>query len=211
MLNQRRNDDYQGHFGSLDMFGRPCQGEAARHLGAAVSHQYGNDDYQDRFGNLDMFGRPCRTEAAALHREDIPADRSANDDSRDRPGGHEPVEDAVVGTDRGALRLLAGAGEEYEYEYDLFTVTNPKGTVSVTALIDGSIHWIKLSAGVASMTEAELAGEIVVIAHLAQQKARSAQRTLMLQSLSEAAGKDAGRRAALHVARHGDGTGLSWV
>lgn len=62
-----------------------------------------------------------------------------------------------------------------EPETPIFVVTNPPGTVSVSAFIDGRVHRVDLSAKVADMTESELADEIVVIAGLARDKARSAQ------------------------------------
>lgn len=62
-----------------------------------------------------------------------------------------------------------------EPETPIFVVTNPPGTVSVSAFIDGRVHRVDLSAKVAEMTESELADEIVVIARLAREKARSAQ------------------------------------
>ncbi|OBI46388.1 secretion protein EspD [Mycobacterium kyorinense] len=72
--------------------------------------------------------------------------------------------------------------EEEELQSPLFTVTNPAGTVTVSAFMDGHIQGIELTAKVTNMTEAHLADEILVIADLARQKARSAQ----YESISEA-------------------------
>ncbi|MGE2835377.1 hypothetical protein [Mycobacterium sp. SMC-4] len=66
-----------------------------------------------------------------------------------------------------------------------FTVTNPPGTVTVTTFMDGRVHHIDLSPKVVSMTEMGLAEEIVVIAGLATQDARSAQYTFMLEGMQE--------------------------
>ncbi|GJF13747.1 hypothetical protein NGTWS0302_09710 [Mycolicibacterium cyprinidarum] len=57
----------------------------------------------------------------------------------------------------------------------VFTVANPPGTVTVTTLIDGRVHQIELSPEAATLTETVLAEEIVVIADLATQDARSSQ------------------------------------
>ena len=67
----------------------------------------------------------------------------------------------------------------------MFTVTNPPGTVTVTTYMDGRVHQIDLSPQVVSLTESMLADEIVVIAGLATQDARSAQYTFMLDGMRE--------------------------
>jgi hypothetical protein len=65
----------------------------------------------------------------------------------------------------------------------VFAVTNPPGTVTVTTFLDGRIDRVELSAGASSMTESELAQEIVVIAKLATAKAKSAQYAFMLEGM----------------------------
>ena len=67
----------------------------------------------------------------------------------------------------------------------LFTVTNPPGTVTVTTYMDGRVHEIDLSPKAGTMAEAALAEEIVIIAELATQDARSAQYTFMLEGMRE--------------------------
>jgi hypothetical protein len=67
----------------------------------------------------------------------------------------------------------------------LFTVTNPPGTVTVTTFMDGRVNRIDLSPKVVTMTETNLADEIVVIARLATQDARSAQYSFMLEGMRE--------------------------
>lgn len=57
-----------------------------------------------------------------------------------------------------------------------FTVANPAATVSATASLQGRLHRIDLAAdstATASMTESELAQEILVVGRLAGMKARS--------------------------------------
>lgn len=60
-----------------------------------------------------------------------------------------------------------------------FTVTNPSGSVSTTALISGRIHQVDLSSQVTSMTESELAEEVVLLATLAREKAQAAQHAVV--------------------------------
>jgi hypothetical protein len=67
----------------------------------------------------------------------------------------------------------------------LFTVTNPPGTVSVSAYLDGRVQQIDLTAKVTNMTESQLSDEVLVIAGLARQKARSAQYESMLEGMRD--------------------------
>jgi hypothetical protein len=66
-----------------------------------------------------------------------------------------------------------------------FTVTNPPETVSVSTYLDGRVQHITLSPKAAAMTETDLADEIVVIANLATQDARSAQYAFMLEGMRD--------------------------
>lgn len=97
----------------------------------------------------------------------------------------EPVDPA------GELPALANLADTFddtdadEGAMPLFTVTNPPGTVTVTTYLDGRVHRIDLSPKAAAMSESALADEIVVIADLATQDARSAQYTFMLDGMRE--------------------------
>ncbi|MED5816427.1 YbaB/EbfC family DNA-binding protein [Mycolicibacterium sp. 050232] len=71
----------------------------------------------------------------------------------------------------------------------LFTVTNPPGTVSVSALASGQPAHIDLSPRVVDMTESQLTDEILVIARLAAQQALAGQ-NLILSSALERLGVD---------------------
>jgi hypothetical protein len=67
----------------------------------------------------------------------------------------------------------------------LFTVTNPPGTVAVSAHFDGRVQRIELSPEAATDSEDHLAAEIVVIAGLATQRARAAQFSYMLEGMQD--------------------------
>lgn len=97
------------------------------------------------------------------------------------PPASPDSEDAGTGLD--ALHGLTEQEEEPDLE--LFTVTNPQGSVSVTAMMGGIVHRITLTDKAASMSESSLAEEIFVIADLARQKARAAQHTFMVENMSE--------------------------
>lgn len=75
-----------------------------------------------------------------------------------------------------------------------FTVTNPPGTVTVSTFLDGRVKTIDLSPKAAEMTESDLADEIVVIASLATQDAKSAQYAFMLEGMREQGHDDAATR-----------------
>jgi DNA-binding protein YbaB len=75
--------------------------------------------------------------------------------------------------------------EQDKLEVPVFTVTNPPGTVTVTAFMDGRVKHVQLSPKVTDMTETDLADEIVVIAQLATQDARSAQYAYMLDGMRQ--------------------------
>jgi hypothetical protein len=160
-------------------------------------HLPGNDDeYGDQYLHQYCQGEPDEQSAIdELH---------ALDD-------YAPVQPERAGTEQGASELDAlddyvrepaehteadmddldlPTEDEDEVPVALFTVTNPAGTVSVSAQMDGSIHQVELSAKATSMTESELAAEIIVIADLAQQSARSAQHTFILEKMTEAGADD---------------------
>src|SRR5262249_37632275 len=90
--------------------------------------------------------------------------------------------------DTGASELDALTEETDEHdEEDVLapftcTVTNPPGTVSVSALIGGKIREVELSPKVTSMTEAELADEVLVLAGLARRKGQAGQETYLTQN-----------------------------
>jgi hypothetical protein len=76
----------------------------------------------------------------------------------------------------------------------LYTVTNPPGTVTVTTFMDGRVHRIDLSPKANTMTETNLADEILVVARLATQDARSAQYAFMLEGMRQQGHDDAATR-----------------
>ncbi|MEN3221239.1 YbaB/EbfC family DNA-binding protein [Mycolicibacterium porcinum] len=84
--------------------------------------------------------------------------------------------------------------EDENLAVPLFTVTNPPETVTVTAFMDGRVHQIELAPKVTTLTERDLAEEILVIAGLAAQQAKSAQYSFMLAGMREHGHDDAATR-----------------
>jgi hypothetical protein len=112
---------------------------------------------------------------------------SFDDDDYPHPGGTEDDFAEAEGSVFDAFdAFLTAPGDETDakdVEGELFSVTNPPGTVTVTALMDGRVHRIELAPSAVSSTEEQLADEIVVIAGLATAQARSAQFTSMLDGM----------------------------
>ena len=118
----------------------------------------------DDWGDDDDIVEPQGGELAALDFDDTP------------PSDDEYGEDAKAG----------GAGQDDDDDSDVptFTVTNPAGTVSVTAFFTGPIKRVELDPSVVKMTEHELAQEIQVLAGLAQAKAKSVMHAFLLEGLT---------------------------
>jgi DNA-binding protein YbaB len=88
------------------------------------------------------------------------------------------------------------AGDD-ELPVPVFAVSNPPGTVTVTAFLDGRVKQVELSPKVTDMTETDLADEIVVIAGLATADARSAQYAYMLEGMRQQGHDDVATREFL--------------
>lgn len=77
-----------------------------------------------------------------------------------------------------------------EHQLAMFSVSNPAGSVTATASIAGLLHRIELGGTAHSMTETELAQEILLVGRLAGQKARSELFTHLVNRTAEE-GQDA--------------------
>lgn len=125
-----------------------------------------------------------RDDLAAL---DFSVDDGGEDSTFDAFDGYVRTQESDDDEALGSFEAyMAGtADEDREPSPPLFTVTNPPGTVSVSAYLDGRVHHIDLTANAAKMTEPQLAEEILLIAGLARQKARSAQYAFMLDGMRD--------------------------
>jgi hypothetical protein len=108
-------------------------------------------------------------------------DDSGAESAVDALDEYAPAEAEDTGTELDAIHSVTEATEEEDEEdaVQLFTVTNPSDTVSVSAAMDGSIQRIELSANVTRMSEPQLADEILVLADLARQKGLAGQHTYL--------------------------------
>lgn len=113
-------------------------------------------------------------------------DRDDEESAVDALHDYAPSEPEDAETDLAAIdsQTDADAAPDDEESPEMFTVTNPPETVSVSALMDGRTQRVELSPKVTSMTEAELAEEILVIADLARQKGLAAQHDYLMEDAS---------------------------
>ncbi|MEM6109552.1 DUF2694 domain-containing protein [Mycobacterium sp. 050272] len=149
-----------------------------------------NDGGDDLFAVMDFSaaGEPAGNSTDAS----VALDFSATDDG-ERPAGeavdispvYAPAAPEETATVLDAIDAVTHAPEEADDVVPLFTVTNPPGTVSVSALGDGAIDRVDLSADVTRLSESQLAEEILVIAHLAAQKGQAAQHELLFETMCE--------------------------
>jgi hypothetical protein len=156
-----------------------------------AEHRRGNDD--EFYAAVDFGDNPGPESGASAG----DYDSGVFADFGDEVGGdtaEDSVFDALV-TDDAGVPSDAGSGvaaviadieevdsNDEEFAKTLATVTNPSETVSVTAMMDGTIHRVDLLADAARMTESGLAQEILVIADLARQQALSIQHTLLFDT-----------------------------
>ncbi|OBK13728.1 DUF2694 domain-containing protein [Mycobacterium asiaticum] len=142
----------------------------------------GTDYDSDDLGALDFSGGAAVDEASSL----------------DALGEYAPPTESAEadGTELDALDGLTD--QEEEPDLAMFTVTNPAGSVSVTALMDGRVQRVEVTDKASSMSESGLAEEIFVIADLARQKGRAAQHTFMVENMGEMTGGNDQQNALLH-------------
>ncbi|CQD11617.1 ESX-1 secretion-associated protein EspH [Mycobacterium lentiflavum] len=149
------------------------------------------DGGDDLFAAMDFSaGEPADTgtdASAALDFSAATADVGAESASEavDMSPVYAPATPEEATTVLEAIDSVTHAPEEAEDVIALFTVTNPPGTVSVSALGDGAIERVALSADVTRLTESQLAEEILVIAHLAAQKGQAAQHEFLFETMCE--------------------------
>lgn len=142
---------------------------------------------RDDFAALD-FSAGSDAEAENEHQSD-PLDFSAAEDHREDSGVGEFLDDYTHTETEPAETELDALIDDADEEADedelapyTFTVTNPPGLVSVSALIGGKIREVGLSPRVTGMTEDELAEEIIVLADLARKKGLAGQQTYLTDS-----------------------------
>ncbi|MBU9762270.1 YbaB/EbfC family DNA-binding protein [Mycobacterium sp. TNTM28] len=121
------------------------------------------------------------------------ADDDANASALDALGTYEDIV-ADEASDPGGEWTAGSEDEDEDHAAPMFTVTNPPETVTVTAFMDGRVHRIELAPNVVNLTERDLADEILVIADLAAQQAKSAQYSFMLAGMREHGHDDAATR-----------------
>lgn len=135
----------------------------------------GNDDDQSDLDAMNFFAGG-----------DDPGEEEADDVLHT----YVPAEVDDTATEIDAMRAPIEATAEVEDEdqpddLELFTVSNPGLTVSVSALVDGSIQKFDLSPKLTGVSEFDLANEILALADLARQKGLAGLHTMLLENQSE--------------------------
>jgi hypothetical protein len=152
-------------------------------------------DEHDDLAALDFSSRQSESDDDG-HQDSRALDFSATDDSGEESDVDVLSEYAPTAPEENETELeaIAAATEAAETEEDAedglqqFTVTNPPETVSVSALIDGRTQRVQLSPKASSLTESELAEEIIVLADLARKKGLAGQHTYLLENASQTEG-----------------------
>ena len=143
---------------------------------------HGNDDH-DNLAALDFSSAEAAADDSQAYDMDF-----GTDDDRDPGSGladldeYAPAEAQETATVEDIIDSQTGDDDEHAEDdapVPMFTVTNPPGTVSVSSLMDGRIQQIDLAPSVTTMTEAQLAEEIRVIADLARLKGLAGQYAFM--------------------------------
>lgn len=155
-----------------------------------MPQHYGNDDGHDDLSALD-FGN-YESDSDNGHGDADALDFSAAEDADEASGvaaldEFAPIEPEEPETELEAIAATTEAGdtEDDEDGAQLFTVTNPPETVSVSALMDGRTQRVTLAPTASKLTESELVDEILVLADLARQKGLAGQHTYLLDSASD--------------------------
>lgn len=134
----------------------------------------GNDDDHDDLAAMNFF---------------VADDDNGEEAADDTLHTYVPAEPEDTATEMDAMRSAVEAtAEEAEVEVDdfqLFTVTNPSLTVSVSARMDGGIQQFYLSPKLTGVSEPDLAAEILALADLARQKGLAGMHTYLLENDSE--------------------------
>jgi hypothetical protein len=152
-------------------------------------------DEHDDLAALDFSSQQSGSDEES-HEESDALDFSAADDSDEESEvealyDYAPTEPEEIDTELEAIAAATEAADTEEDEEDgvqHFTVTNPPETVSVSALIDGRTQRVQLSPKAISLTESELADEIIVLADLARKKGLAGQHTYLLENASQTEG-----------------------
>jgi hypothetical protein len=160
-----------------------------------MPQHFGDDDRHDDLAALDFYG----TDETGSHSDGVAesdaldfsaaADDSGVESEVDALDEYAPTEPEENGSELDAIDSVTEDTEEEEEDgMQLFTVTNPPETVSVSALIDGRTQRVRLSPKATNLTESELAEEVIVLADLARQKGRAGQHTYLMENASQTEG-----------------------
>jgi hypothetical protein len=148
-----------------------------------MPQHYGHDDGHDDLSALDFDATSSGTGLDAGDALDFSsADDGLEESGFDALDDFAPVETTEPEDDLAAVDAATEVAEDEDEEEgaQLFTVTNPPETVSVSATIGGGIQRVSLSPKATGMTESELSDEILVLAGLARKKGLAGQHSYLV-------------------------------
>lgn len=133
----------------------------------------GYDSYSDAAdGGDDLAAALDFSSAPARYDDDAVVEVDAFGGYQSEPAVEHAADEDLAGVLGGVVEVDAEVEDETP-QVPTYSVTNPTETVTVTTFMDGRVHTIELSPKAGSLTEGELADEIMVIAKLAAQKGRA--------------------------------------
>lgn len=163
--------------------------DLCRYTSKKEEHEMPQHDDHDDLAALDFSAEESDSDASADSDAldfSPAADHAAEEPAVDTLDEYAPAELEDTGSELEAIDSVTESAEDAEVNEEdgvqLFTMTNPPDTVSVSALMDGRTHRVELSPKAAAMSESELADEILVLAGLARQKGLAGQHTFLLEN-----------------------------
>jgi hypothetical protein len=144
--------------------------------------QYDWDDSGSDLAALDFSTNVDDERGSSLDAlDEYAADAGEEASTLDELGEYGPVEVAEPDVLAAVDPLAADDNADNDAQMPLISATNPPGTVTVTAHLNGLVQQVELAASTTTMTESQLAEEVRVVADVAAKKASSAMYIFMVE------------------------------
>jgi hypothetical protein len=144
--------------------------------------QYDWDDSGSDLAALDFSTNVDDERGSSLDAlDEYAADAGEEASTLDELGEYGPVEVAEPDVLAAVDPLAADDNADNDAQMPLTSATNPPGTVTVTAHLNGLVQQVELAASTTTMTESQLAEEVRVVADVAAKKATSAMYIFMVE------------------------------
>jgi hypothetical protein len=145
-------------------------------------HEYDWDDSGSDLAALDFSTNVDDERGSSLDAlDDYAPDHREDASTLDELGEYGPAEVAEPDAIGAVDPFAADDTADNDAQMPVISATNPPGTVTVTAHLDGLVQQVELAASTTTMTESQLAEEVRVVADLAAKKATSAMYIFMVE------------------------------